>query len=306
MLSRESRISLPEEAKRYYANLSDSPMPSPNVGASGFPSGSGQSSPVKPQLSQVVEVPEVLRSHSGTPSHASSSTRASGEQSRKSADELAPFLDMGDEDSEYSGLEDRAVNGESAYDGMDDGQTYASKGAVVEDFPLPPSTTTFSTGEGQANSDSAQLSVQPAAPGTPVSPLPLSSAPTQMKFRALPLLASDLPHTEVLVVTSTIRPNERGKEVLSFIICVDPGKGKEPWNVEKLYSDVLGLDARVRASVSKNVIKRMIALPEGRLWRDHAPAKVDQRKVRHSFVSVSSLRLASVDNSLCFPPCTLR
>ncbi|KAF9820892.1 hypothetical protein IEO21_01119 [Rhodonia placenta] len=99
-----------------------------------------------------------------------------------------------------------------------------------------------------------------------------------MKFRALPLLASDLPHTEVLVVTSTIRPNERGKEVLSFIICVDPGKGKEPWNVEKLYSDVLGLDARVRASVSKNVIKRMIALPEGRLWRDHAPAKVDQRK----------------------------
>lgn len=36
----------------------------------------------------------------------------------------------------------------------------------------------------------------------------------------------------------------------------------------------------MRTSVSKNVIKKMVTLPEGRLWRDHAPAKVDQRKVR--------------------------
>ena len=56
--------------------------------------------------------------------------------------------------------------------------------------------------------------------------------------------------TRVQVSYSSIRPNDRGKEVPSFVIVVDPGSGKEPWKVEKLY----------------------------KLWRDHAPAKVDQRK----------------------------
>jgi RalA-binding protein 1 len=67
--------------------------------------------------------------------------------------------------------------------------------------------------------------------------------------------------------------------VLSFTVEVDPGHGKESWKVEKLYSDVLGLDQRIRASVGKGVGKKIGNLPEGKLWRDHAPAKVDQRKV---------------------------
>lgn len=98
-------------------------------------------------------------------------------------------------------------------------------------------------------------------------------------FRALPLLGTDLPSTRISVSHSSIRPNDRGKEVLSFIIVVDPGRGKEPWKVEKLYSDVLGLDQRIKASVGKGVGKKIASLPEGKLWRDHAPAKVDQRKV---------------------------
>jgi RalA-binding protein 1 len=98
-------------------------------------------------------------------------------------------------------------------------------------------------------------------------------------FRALPLLASDIPYTTIQVANSSIRPNDRGKEVLSFIVVVDPGHGKAPWKVEKLYSDVLGLDQRIRASVGKGVGKKIANLPEGKLWRDHAPAKVDQRKV---------------------------
>lgn len=67
--------------------------------------------------------------------------------------------------------------------------------------------------------------------------------------------------------------------MLNFIIQVDAGHGKDPWQVEKLYSDVLGLDSRIRASVGKGVGKKIASLPEGKLWRDHAPAKVDQRKV---------------------------
>jgi RalA-binding protein 1 len=107
----------------------------------------------------------------------------------------------------------------------------------------------------------------------------MSTSTTSPAFRALPLLATDLPQTRISVSHSSIRPNDRGKEVLSFIIVVDPGRGKETWNVEKLYSDVLGLDQRIRASVGKGVGKKIASLPEGKLWRDHAPAKVDQRKV---------------------------
>jgi RalA-binding protein 1 len=98
-------------------------------------------------------------------------------------------------------------------------------------------------------------------------------------FRALPLLSSDLPNTIVIVSHSFVRPNDRGKEVLSFIVFVNPGHGKEGWKVEKMYSDVLNLDQRVRNSVGKGVGKKIANLPEGKLWKDHAPAKVDQRKV---------------------------
>ena len=103
--------------------------------------------------------------------------------------------------------------------------------------------------------------------------------PETIAFRALPLLSSDLPHTNITVSHSFVRPNDRGKEVLSFIVFVDPGSGKDGWKVEKMYSDVLGLDQRVRSSVAKGVGKKIANLPEGKLWKDHAPAKVDQRKV---------------------------
>ena len=103
--------------------------------------------------------------------------------------------------------------------------------------------------------------------------------PETIAFRALPLLSSDLPHTNITVSHSFVRPNDRGKEVLSFIVFVDPGSGKDGWKVEKMYSDVLGLDQRVRSSVGKGIGKKIANLPEGKLWKDHAPAKVDQRKV---------------------------
>ena len=109
--------------------------------------------------------------------------------------------------------------------------------------------------------------------------VPLSELAAQAPFRALPLLATDLPYTTIEVCNSTIRPNDRGKEVLSFIIAVSPGRGKESWRVEKLYSDVLTLDSRVRGTMGKTMGKKLATLPEGRLWKDHAPAKVDQRKV---------------------------
>src|SRR4051812_8768770 len=50
---------------------------------------------------------------------------------------------------------------------------------------------------------------------------------------------------------SFVRPNDRGKEVLSSVVCVDPGNNKEGWKIEKMYSDVLVLDQRMRNSVGK-------------------------------------------------------
>jgi RalA-binding protein 1 len=100
-----------------------------------------------------------------------------------------------------------------------------------------------------------------------------------VQFRALPLLPYDLPHTRITVTTSSIRPNDRGKDVLSFIVLVDPGNQKDPYMVEKLYSDVLGLDQRIRSRYGKSVHKKIPHLPDGKLWRDHAPSRVDQRKV---------------------------
>lgn len=112
----------------------------------------------------------------------------------------------------------------------------------------------------------------------------ISSDGPNPTFRALPLIADDLKTTRATVSHSTIRPNDRGKEVLSFEIEVDPGNSKESWKVEKLYSDVLGLDHRLRAAVGKGVSKKIATLPEGKLWRDHAPAKSDQRKVSKTYI----------------------
>ncbi|KZT09880.1 RhoGAP-domain-containing protein [Laetiporus sulphureus 93-53] len=302
-LSRESRISLPEEAKRYYANLTDSPAPSPSMTTgSGFPSTStGQSSPVKPQMPQIVEAAESVRSRSSSASAAGGRVRGTG-----GGDEASPFLDMEDGDSSYSGTNGtrRRSNAEnsysSAYDAtedMDSRDPETSSHAVAEDFPLPP-TTSYAT----SVTSTTNLLVQSSQPSTPISPFPIHPGETQITFRALPLLASDLPHTKVHVVNSTIRPNDRGKELLSFVIAVYPGSGKEPWKVEKLYGDVLGLDARVRASVGKSLIKKMVSLPEGRLWRDHAPAKVDQRKsaLEHYLRSLIALPVKNKDEIIAF------
>ncbi|TFY55172.1 hypothetical protein EVJ58_g8417 [Rhodofomes roseus] len=295
-LSRESRISLPEEAKRYYANLADSPMPSPGLGSSEM---SSSESPAKTQLPLVAEVAESLRSQSGTPA---SSSGARSRSTTAVGDEAAPFLDMGDGDSMHSSEQGRPSITENGlpYDDRDSTLTRREKEAIPEDFPLPPSTNNFPYPAGDMLRVAGPQTSEP--PRTPVSPFPMPDVAPQMKFRALPLLASDLPHTEVNVVTSTIRPNERGKEVLSFVVLVNPGGGKDPWKVEKMYSDVLALDARMRATLSKNVLKKMVALPEGRMWRDHAPAKVDQRKhALHDYLrSLIALPVKNKDEVIAF------
>ncbi|KAI8996360.1 hypothetical protein BD414DRAFT_477690 [Trametes punicea] len=355
--SRDSQISLPEEAKRYYATMA-SPAVSPGMKFN-FPS--APSSPLKQetyveqappsQLASVDETRVVSGTHGtlpagvglGIPSETAgpdvpqnpaqtqvpvqAQVQAAGGRGRTdgrvaeshragsiTTEEGAEFLDLEDEDSAYDSGANGPSSGSARVPSFDDSLAYSGelrrldkdtvrKPPAVEDFPLPPSSTgmsaqyapsrqanstdgrpSVSTSESHSNQTSslapshtshAAVSEQP--PASPF-PLPLPQGPPRMGFRALPLLAEDLPYTQVVVSSSSIRPNDRGKDVLSFIISVDPGRGKEGWKVEKLYSDVLGLDTRVRAAVGRSAAKKLASLPEGRLWRDHAPAKVDQRK----------------------------
>lgn len=353
--SRDSQISLPEEAKRYYATMA-SPAVSPGMK---FNFAAEPNSPLKqetraadgPPSSQ----PEMNGSRMngavptgvglGLPTNGTLTPEGRGRVNGRvpgsragsvTTEEGAEFLDMEDEDSayetgassaqyaSYEGTPPRGSEDSFSTDRRREKTKSVRPVPAVEDFPLPPGTSmppaqaqqqytretppaaqahmgtpsrqgsladsgrdsrpSMSTSDShtyQAPSfSSSQTAVKDQQPPPSPFPLPIPANPPQMKFRALPLLAEDLPYTEIAVANSSIRPNDRGKEVLSFIISIDPGRGKESWRVEKHYSDVLSLDGRVRNAVGRSAAKKLATLPEGRLWRDHAPAKVDQRKVR--------------------------
>ncbi|KAG0709225.1 hypothetical protein DFH29DRAFT_993384 [Suillus ampliporus] len=284
--SRESRVSVPDEAKLYLASMGESPLPSPAI----CPHVAGFGADVQSHANQAPPTNSLPKRESPT------SVLTNGQRS-----EVGEFLDMDDDDEEIA----------------KHSKTKNKPHAAVEDFPMPPSHGAIHIPSSHARSSDPALMVTPtqanpqpsaaaSAPSrahwqsqrellqsdnasivVPESPLPTSylsptnptsSSGSSATFRALPLLPDDLVTTRVTVSHSSVKPNDRGKEVLSFVIDVDPGSGKEPWKVEKLYSDVLGLDTRMRASVGKGVGKKMAVLPEGKIWRDHAPAKADQRK----------------------------
>ncbi|KAJ7743185.1 hypothetical protein B0H16DRAFT_1322921, partial [Mycena metata] len=273
-LSRESRISLPDEARQYIANMGDTPVPSPKVDAF---------------------APRVFPS--------APSAAANGHE----------FLDLDDDEPEEEDDDDElpADDEDAGEEDDNDDEAEAPEATTVpstqplfaprrppqaaaSDFPLPPQPPSQADAQAQAQAmantqaqalayqqaqDRAQTNLQyPAEP--PLQPVRMSPVASTVpaSFRALPLISTDLPKTTVTVSHSFVRPNDRGKEVLSFVVFVDPGNNKEGWKVEKMYSDVLALDQRVRNSVGKGVGKKMVSLPEGKLWKDHAPAKVDQRK----------------------------
>ncbi|KAJ3809595.1 hypothetical protein F5876DRAFT_43561 [Lentinula aff. lateritia] len=269
-LSRESRISLPDEAKQYIANMGESPVPSPRVEMFNKTS-SSHSSPD--------EEYEVVDPSSAAPH---SAPAPSPSASAESSQDRLP-IQSGSSSTSFSGPSSQAP----ARSGGN--RQYVS----INDFPLSPSTMSPHHAEARAEAAYQRQLIGDASPqrsnddlrpqrleaqNVPATQMNATASPAGF-FRALPLLSTDLPHTKIHVSHSFVRPNDRGKEVLSFIVYVNPGKGKDGWKVEKMYSDVLNLDQRVRGSVGKSVGRKISTLPEGKLWKDHAPAKADQRKV---------------------------
>jgi RalA-binding protein 1 len=273
-ISRESRISLPEEAKRYMATLGDSPVPSPQVKVFASDSAAAKSQSSVPDV-------DANGDTNGLDTYQLAYNSAGG---------LDPGGEFPDSDGELSeDDEQESLGGDRSASSTFERETEGNKQIIggtallgrkpsADDFPMPP--------VGQPSHRDFHGDVTPS-PGVQShhqyanSYKYLDDVAQAPLFRALPLLSSDLPQTKVQVSHSSIRPNDKGKEVLSFVIIVDPGIGKDSWKIEKLYSDVIALDQRVK-SMSRSLAKKMPVLPESKLWRDHAPAKVDQRKVMHS------------------------
>jgi len=300
-LSQESsKAYSPDETRRHISTTDESPLPSPiHIGGSASPlsaSDHGQS------RTDIGPISDINGHYQGRTSPDSIHGDGSDE-----------FLDMGASDENQ--VENQDSNDQQMHSSP--GPLSPSKKkhrtrATVEDFPMPPSHSAVPLSTHHHNSSSHSTTTMPAQtqqprdqksshalthslslegplstptidsplPSSYLSPTkPSSGAGSNATFRALPLVYDDLKTTRITVLHSSVKPNDRGKDVLSFVIEVDPRNTKDPWKIEKLYSDFLGLDQRMRNTVAKNVAKKMGVLPEGKVWRDHAPAKADQRKV---------------------------
>ena len=289
--SRESRVTIPEEAKQY--------------------------------LSSVVDLPADSQGHTArsntyiVPDPRDSSDKSSAQKDLSDGE----FLDLEDSDSLYGSAADYSSTSAGPQDIRKPPDDLRQPRVSVEppaadDFPLPPGVANGSSSNSEPTSKTPQAlpSVDRArrmdGPESPTTPTPnaynsrsstistyqsvIMQQESTVQFRALPLLPYDLPYTRINVTNSSIRPNDRGKDVLSFVVLVDPGNQKEPYMVEKLYSDVLGLDQRIRSRYGKSIHKKIPHLPDGKLWKDHAPSRVDQRKVWPPFCATHARKLMPV------------
>ncbi|GAA5923500.1 uncharacterized protein JCM15063_003666 [Sporobolomyces koalae] len=97
---------------------------------------------------------------------------------------------------------------------------------------------------------------------------------------------SYLPFARVRVCASTIKLNDRNKETISFTIEITLTFPASPssletqasWRVEKSFSEILVLDAAVKAKSNRQERSAMVPLPDKSLFKDHAPHRSDQRK----------------------------
>ncbi|KAJ3885514.1 hypothetical protein GG344DRAFT_13468, partial [Lentinula edodes] len=306
-LSRESRISLPDEAKQYIANMGESPAPSPRVEMFNKTSSSHSSVPVSPVRGKDREFLDMEEEADDDNDDGDEDDDESGEEPDEEYEVVDPSSaapnsvpapsPSASAESSQDRLPNQSGSSSTSFSGplsqaparSSSNRQYVS----INDFPLSPSTMSPHHAEARAEAAYQRQLIGDTSPqrsnddlrpqrleaqNVPATQMNATASPAGF-FRALPLLSTDLPHTKIYVSHSFVRPNDRGKEVLSFIVYVNPGKGKDGWKVEKMYSDVINLDQRVRGSVGKSVGRKISTLPEGKLWKDHAPAKADQRKV---------------------------
>eukprot|EP00833_Pecoramyces_ruminatium_P014407 jgi/Orpsp1_1/1188439/evm.model.d7180000064881.1 len=87
----------------------------------------------------------------------------------------------------------------------------------------------------------------------------------------------------VKVVGSLIKINDKGKEIVSFIILISKlnnNGNEENEKIEKTYMDFVQLDSKLRTQTENKVqITKMGKLPDKNLFNSNSPTKRDQRKI---------------------------
>lgn len=128
-----------------------------------------------------------------------------------------------------------------------------------------------------------------AAPGYGASSSTNAPAP-----KCVPLVPGLLSVMNTEVVNSTIKSVDRGREAVVFHVRVAISKdlprddqrhaliannAPSSWIVEKTWNDLQALDHAVRTKNSRSALRKVPSLPDKHLFKDHAPVRVDQRKV---------------------------
>ncbi|KAF8605862.1 RhoGAP-domain-containing protein [Ceratobasidium sp. AG-I] len=333
---RESRISLPDEARQYIANMQNSPLLTPDEPVAGVaPPVTFQHPPPPPQAGVLPSVTAVSpMNFDGT--FAQSMTPGAPVQQAQAATNGAPSYPKTPTQSSVSGFQapppppplpnvqsrppvDSSNDTDDDYSYDEHSSTVYSPAesnsrqaipTIIRNAPSMTSMNTLvnpsfiqttslrsSTQDDSASLDSSPVATSPttstastpppnqySAPPLPAQPPKMArtqSSQTTTTMAPPKLTPYDLSTAIILVPISHIRANDRGKEVLSFVIEVVPDQmaEREGWKIEKLYSDVLALDVRVRQSLGRSALKRIAALPDAKLFKDNAPSKVDQRKM---------------------------
>ncbi|KAL6611489.1 RhoGAP-domain-containing protein [Neocallimastix sp. 'constans'] len=86
----------------------------------------------------------------------------------------------------------------------------------------------------------------------------------------------------VKVIGSLIKVNEKGKEIVSFIILIsrlNNNGNEENGKIEKTYNDFIQLDTKLRIQNDKSLVTKMGKLPDKNLFNSNSPTKRDQRKI---------------------------
>jgi len=115
-------------------------------------------------------------------------------------------------------------------------------------------------------------------------PRPSISDSTVPEPRQIEMTSPLLPHARITVPETTIYLNPLNREVLCFIVSItvkEPNTEPITWTVAKLLSAFIDLDSKLKTSSRKSSKewRHMTApLPDGKAWKDFAPAKISQRK----------------------------
>ena len=297
--SQESRASLPEEAKCYIATIGESLAPSPLANSfqpkptdirSGSPS-RVSTSEVKDDQIQANRVKEdIFDLDDNTGDHITGST---GSPPNKELEEDRPSSQsMEDFTMPQASHLPVTPNFYPLSDVQDQASIHPRYTTSTMSMKADP---TMNAASFQSSSSSNNNS-QPR--------LHHKQSQSQPQFQQLPSLCYYPLVARVRVSHSSVRPSGQGKVVPSCVITVDPRPMQEPWKIEKLYSDLVLLDQKVR-SASQNLSKKVPALPDHKLWSNYAPVKVDQWKVDLNF-SVKSPRTHVFLFTLTHKGCTGR